>query len=258
MTSPAQRSWWKRAPFWVAVACAVGVQFALLSWLSDRSPVVRREGPAAPVLRIDADRPAELLAFEDPTLFVLPHRDSFSGRIWVPVPQQLFQLPPWWESPRWLLLPEQQLGLAFSEFARTNPVPYFQTIIGPAPETPAVAPPPPIVTKSTLRIEGDLAGRGLRSKFDLPGFAASDLLSNSVVQVLVDARGNAFSRALLARSGSDEADRRALDVAQLARFAPARPGRTAGAAEPEPTIGTLVFEWQTLPRPATNGAAGGS
>jgi len=66
--------------------------------------------------------------------------------------------------------------------------------------------------------------------------------------VLVDARGNTVSRALLSGSGLVEADRRALELARTARFAPAESGAPGRLNQHEQlTLGALIFEWQTLP-----------
>jgi len=71
--------------------------------------------------------------------------------------------------------------------------------------------------------------------------ASADLLTNTVVQVLVDADGNVVSPALLPPgSGDSRADQRALEVARTARFQPLR------GSSPALTVGVLVFEWRTV------------
>ena len=76
----------------------------------------------------------------------------------------------------------------------------------------------------------------------LPSWPASDLLTNSVVQVWVDADGQSLSPALLLPgSGSREADQLAIKLSRTARFAPLPSNRA------ELTPGTLIFEWHTVP-----------
>jgi hypothetical protein len=69
------------------------------------------------------------------------------------------------------------------------------------------------------------------------------------VQVVVDAAGNVVSAVLLpannpleAAGHFDDADRRALDLARTARFAPA----------PNLTVGRMIFNWHTVPITSTN------
>jgi len=96
-------------------------------------------------------------------------------------------------------------------------------------------------TNSTLRVAGDLVNRRLLNPPQLQSWPALDLLTNTVVQVLVNAEGNVFSSTLLTLSGSKEADQNALDVARAARFEPLR------RSSPALTIGALIFEWHTAP-----------
>jgi TonB family protein len=75
------------------------------------------------------------------------------------------------------------------------------------------------------------------------------LLTNTVVQMLVDANGLPVSVTLLASSGLKEADDYALAQARQTRF-------EAAAAETQPQAialrdlswGQLVFNWHTLPQ----------
>jgi len=86
----------------------------------------------------------------------------------------------------------------------------------------------------------------LRAPLNLPSWPYADVLAPSVVQAVVDAAGNAVSLVLLPPgSGSDDADRRALELARTARFAPAS----------QLTIGRLIFHWHTVPLPDTNAPA---
>lgn len=111
--------------------------------------------------------------------------------------------------------------------------------------------------KSSLRIEGGLAGRRLLTALDLPAWPARtnsaaelDMLTNSVIQAVVDSEGKPVSVTLLIPSGSglQAADEYALAQARNFRFEPLpqadgqsdAPHSLAGL-----TWGTLIFEWCT-------------
>jgi hypothetical protein len=108
-------------------------------------------------------------------------------------------------------------------------------------------------------VEGPLAGRPLAAPLELPGWPASELVRDSVVQVAVAPSGEVVFATLLSVRGpksaeQQQADARALDLARGARFQP-RP--VENGAEPLGggglDWGTLVFRWQTvspLPTPA--------
>jgi hypothetical protein len=236
------------------------MQAGLIFWLGPNSAIPPSRVVPVPVVRLDTRSTNPLLALSsDPTLFVLPHRAGFSGAGWMRIPQSEFDATDWTEPepPRWLPLPTRQLAAAFKGFALTNAPPAFPTIVmaEPALTYPALPPVEPILMPSTVSVEGDLARRPLLSHLDLPVWTNTDLLSNSVVELTVDARGYAISAALL--SGSHEVDQRALELARHARFAPApvagfgpKPSSNMGL-----TIGTLIFHWRTAPPVSTNAPA---
>jgi outer membrane biosynthesis protein TonB len=111
----------------------------------------------------------------------------------------------------------------------------------------------PAVTRSQVRFEGEVARRSLLSPLTLPPQTNSDVLTNTVVQVLVDAGGDVQSRALLSSSGSSEADGVGLRLAANARFELVAPAAETGNPFSRVTWGKMIFQWQTVPRPATNG-----
>jgi hypothetical protein len=247
-----------RGKFWAAVALAFLVQVALLCWFSDRTPTEPRLPAVAPVFRLDSAAAGERRALEDPTLFVLPHQQSFSGAAWMKIPPLEFRSESWSEDPRWLALPDEQLGAEFAGFMQTNFTDSFPNIVmlEPVLTFPELPPTEPISTPSRLRLEGALTRRRLLSIPALTNWAYADLLTNSVVQLLVDARGNTFSAVLLPPGcGFKEADSCALQIARTARFESIEPTGPDRATRPKPglTLGTMIFEWQTLP--ATNSLA---
>jgi TonB family protein len=243
---------WPRSLWWMAIAFVLTFQIALVFWLSERSPRAPPRALAAPVFHLSPGESDELLALEDPTLFVLPHHEGFSGQTWLRIPAQDFHPADWSEPPCWLPLPVQQLGTSFRSFAQTNTFPPFQTVVMPplALTVPELSPTGPFAAPSTLKIEGDLARRRLLSPLELKSWPNPDLLTNTIVQLLVDSQGNTVSATVLQPgSGKAEADQLALELARSARFEPAGPAgpHKAEHTAADLTLGTMIFEWQTLP-----------
>lgn len=251
-TSPPKR--FRLQPgLWIAIALVFVAQVVLLFWLGNPPPAKPSQTPVPSVIHLGANASRELLALQDPTLFVLPHRDNFSGAAWLETPAQNFTPTNWTEPPRPLPLLPQQLGAAFVVFMQTNLPPRYQpemdSRLAEAPSTPKE----PISTNSDLRIEGDLARLRLLTPVHLPPQTNSDLLSSTVVQLLVDARGFPFSPVIIASSGSPTiADVEALTIAKALRFAPAQAADLGAVQSDKMITGKLIFEWQTAPPPATN------
>lgn len=230
------------------VAVCLG-QAGLLFWVGDAPPAAPRASIAAPNLALSGPATNQLLALNDPTLFALPHRQGFSGEGWLASPRQEFVPYEWTEPLEWLKVPVAQLGSAFEQMMATN---RFRL------EEVALQAPPPLTmpratdaeflpVRSTLSIEGPLAQRRLLSTLNLPSWRSAELLTNSVVETVVDALGNAVSVTLLRpSSGSTNADQFALEQARAVRFAPLP---TAAGASPFAglTGGELVFQWHTEP-----------
>ena len=115
--------------------------------------------------------------------------------------------------------------------------------------TPVLPIEPVLAQASTLLIQGDVARRQLLNQIDVPSLPYNDVIAPSKVQVVVDAAGNVVSAVLLppdnpveAAGHYEAADRRALEIARTARFAPAA----------HLTLGRLIFNWRTVPMTGTN------
>ncbi|HVV01513.1 MAG TPA: energy transducer TonB [Verrucomicrobiae bacterium] len=248
-----------RWPFgrWVLmIALAVLAQAGLIFWFGDYSFPPARKPAAAPVLQVAANSGSELLALNDPTLFALPNARSFAGLAWM---RSVSPSPPSSEvpdKPFWLEVPIEKLGNDFSRFIdrqrRATPLALLEP--NPSFTAPPLAPPPPLLSHSTLLLAGPVASRSLVSLPPLPAWPASDLLTNSVVEVSVTPQGDVLSAALIASSTSREADETALQEARNARFestAVYGPGRPLNLVS-NLTRGDMIFEWRTLPMPSTN------
>jgi len=253
---------WPRRRWGWTIALVFAGQVSLIFWLGERGPVRSRPPRPAPTLRLAGGASHELLALQDPTLFALPHRRGFSGPAWLEPPVLQNRPPDWSEEARCLPLPVAQLGAGLGQFIPTNSLAPLQMPPLGEPEwalfEPASLPLSP--EQSRLRVEGGLAGRRLLATLDLPAWQHSDVLTNTIVQVLVNAEGRPVSVTLLPPgSGLTTADDHALAQARTARFEPASAGGQEGQPLPPPLAhlawGSLVFEWHTLPLPPTNAPA---
>jgi hypothetical protein len=228
-------------------------QIILIFGLSDRAPLQKRPPARAPVLQFVGDASSELLALLDPTLFALPHRQGFSAQAWRisrPSPETPSASPA--EPPEYLALPIPQPGAGFDRFVAANRFALAPPRSESAPDLalPNLFSSPLPTAPSTVRIEGVLAQRKLLQPFNVPSWPHTEILSNTVVQIVVDTAGRTVSPgALLTGSGLKEADQFALKLARAAHFQPlVASDRIQASDHTGPlTWGRLVFEWQTVP-----------
>ena len=254
MPSPVETSRWPRRRWWWTVALVFGAQVGLILWLGERGPVRPRPSGPAPTLRLVGGMSAEVLALEDPTLFVLPHLQGFSGPAWLKVSPVPNRPANWSEPPRPLALTVAGLGALENREARTNPFPPLRLPAVPEPAwvLPDTPPLPLAPERSRLRIEGDLARYRLLRPLELPSWQSKNVLTNTGVQMTVGADGQPVSVILLFKSGEPKADDHALAQAWTARFD--IPGATAQEGQPPSTPlahlvrGLLLFDWHTVPQ----------
>jgi hypothetical protein len=238
---------WSRSRWLTLIALVFAAHVGLIFAFGERKQIVPRSAANVPTLQL-ADNSDEWLTLNDPSLFALPHGRDFGSAVWL---QMRAVKPPsfrWTEPPRWLQLSADELGRVFNQFMQTNRFSGFQLELKPPPRLsePVLPVGPAFAEASTLRVEGDLARCRLLNPMDLPSWPYADVIAPSRVQALVDAAGNVVSVILLPPgSGLDAADQRALELARAARFAPAS----------RLTIGQLIFNWRTVPPPATNAPA---
>jgi TonB family protein len=255
-SAPAESQPWSWRKWWGVVLGLFGLQALLLVWFGARGPVKPRPVSPSPQLKLASAAARGVLALSDPTLFAQGHARGFSGAGWMTIPAPEYQPPEWTEPPRWLALDSQQLGGDFRRFVQTHPPLIFSFARKSEPALATPEPPEsptPTAAPGTFRVEGALAGRRLLGVPSLQRWENPDLLGNSVVRVLVDSDGNVVSHVLLASSGRPDADTNALALARAARFEPLRPDAPASMPVAPLVWGTLVFAWQTLPVPTTNG-----
>ncbi len=204
------------------------------------------------------------LALFDPTFFVHGHGESFSGPGWMHLPQVAYSAPLALEPPRFLEPTDLQwietLQILDSA-SRWSPSPLglrVGTEMWTSNLTPRVVWPE---ASSRLRLVADVRPRTLRRDPPaLPGWPFGDLLTNSVVRMLVDASGRVLTATLLVSSGLPPADQKALEVARQLEFESVAPEAGGTPARGDLTPVLAVFEWQTLapgtagPPPATGSA----
>lgn len=246
---------------WVAVVGLVFVaQLGIIIWLGRTGPLPAAQSHAPKmVLFLFTAAPGTNTALADPTLFALPHRQSFSGSAWMGMPSLPFSNTNfvWSEPPRWIELPANRPDSNFREPALINAFSLVEAIADTQvePRFPADSGTRLPPRRSTWSLSGELAGRQLLTKFELTSQHSDELLTNSVVQLVVDARGRPMSYDLLGPgSGSKDADQQALRFAGAARFAPL-PGADASPFPDTPSglrWGELIFQWQTVPHATTN------
>jgi hypothetical protein len=249
---PSSTDRWTNSRWLTLIALVFAAQAALIFTFGEHKQKPPRGVANVPSLQL-ADNSSELLALNDPTLFALPHQKDFTSILRVrtsAAEQPSFRRP---KPPRLLSLSAEQLGTVFGEFMRTNRFAGLELQLKPPLKLSASRLPVEtmLAPTSTLQIQDGLAQR-LLAPLSLPSWPYADVLAPSVVQVVVDAAGNVISTVLLpsdyppgTTGHFDDADRRALELARAARFAPA----------PGLTIGRLVFNWHTVPPPATNAPA---
>ena len=239
---------WSAARWIISITLVFGLHVGLIYGLGDRKPLQRRAIANAVSLRV-ATVQSELQQLEDPTLFALPHLRGFAGAIWLRHVETNAAFR-WTEPPRLLALRVERLGEFFLQQAETSAPARRQIETIAAPMTTVLSPMDEEIPRgpALLRVNGGLAGRPLRNApATLPRQPAQENLTNSVVQVLVDGRGQVISATLMTPgSGGAATDQDALRISRNLRFSASRDAASL-------TVGKLVFEWQTLP--ATNAPA---
>jgi len=251
-----------RRKWWLVVALVFSGQLALIFSLSDHSAIRPRAAAAAPTLHLAGIASADLLALMDPTLFALPRRQGFSGPAWLKVPEPPPRSFDWVEPPRGLALAFEQLGAAFEWHIKTNEFNSLQKPPKPEPELtlPERLPVAISAGQSVLRLEGVLAGRRLLTPVKLRSWEHTDILTNTIVKLAVDAKtGEAVTATLLPPGcGYAPADMEALSQARAVRFEPAAEERPArgGSGIADLIWVTMIFEWNTLPVTPTNAPPG--
>lgn len=265
---PAEQRWSPRR--WIiTVAVLFAVQLGLTWQISDRAPLVARVEHRPLIVRLApteiSPELAALLKLHNPTLFVLPSREGFSGSAWLEVRPLQHRAPGWSNPPQWLRLKPEELLTDFEHFGATNqPARGFVSDHLTRPREPRLpldaAQRPRPATR--LVITGELTVPDLVTQPELPVIEHAGVLTPAQVSLWVDRRGRVFRAALAPEgsSGLETADRLALELAQQLKFTSA-PGLNPGTDDQdfaELRRARVTIHWWTRPpppAPATNAPA---
>ena len=242
-----ERPWPRRRLHGFILLCfAVQVLFILL--FGERRVSALKPAPFGTGIHLVSDpwSMEQLAAFSelsDPSVFALPSLEGFSRAAWLTyktVPDEFAEAP---DQPKWLEPDPESLGRELETFVATNAQPPIRIGDESMPEIVGLQPRPSAeleFPKSELRITGGLARRKLLSTPELPSWPHTDVVTNSVVHLSVDAEGVPISAVIVSGSGLKEADNYALAASKRLRFRPDRARETV-------TSGTANFLWHTLP-----------
>ena len=260
MSSPSEPVRWTRRRWLLAIAIAFVIQTTIVLAFG------RRSKPSAPNPRFSTGiqlvlgEPRtnliwKLPGMDDPLVLALPTLKGFSRQAWLEFDPLGYQPAEASETPPWFEITEKALGSSFAGYMTSNRI--LPALIAEKPFPPLVRYEPrflaePVRTESVLQLEGALAQRSLASHVPLRSWVHSEMLSNTVVQVAVDAEGITFSPVLLAESGSAQVDSFALKVASATRFLPL-PRESRKRSEGSSLVwGRVIFRWHTIAPTTTN------
>lgn len=231
---------------------------AAVFWLGQRlQPPTVPEQPK-PLIYLASDdeaarRITELSAV-DPTLFAWPSEKGFSGDAWLKNKPSDMTLSNGAAQPNWLPVNTNELGGILIAHARTNRIstePLLDGLRGGTPFELRIAA-APLVSRSTLTVEGGIKERPFTMPIPLPSATNVDLLTNTVVEIAVNGDGVVESAMLAAECGSKAADETAINAARQLAFAPL-PLKRAAREAAVPQRGRVVFTWHIVPPAITNG-----
>jgi len=251
---------WSRQRWLGTIALIFWLQLCLIYALSDRTvPRVRPSTPPGPVLKLAAEKSGpeqELLALLDPTLFALPHEQGFAGAAWLKYPPPEMHPFQWSEQPHWLALELEQLGKVFPSFRDTKSFDPLEVAFRPGPD---LVQPQPFLDEtaraaSRMRLEGELANMRVLQRPELPAWTNSEVLADTLLQMVLSRNGTPFSVTLLSGSGLTAADQYALERSRRLRFASTESVEAQSALDPGPQLswGRIRFEWKTELAAPTN------
>ena len=245
----------RKARQWIALTLlCLGIHIGLIWFLggpSARWPAAPQPAPRIQLLAdsLLSEQLTSSTELSDPANFALPAVQGFSGFAWltfVPLqPEFSGSIAP----PHWLEVKEDDLANVFERLFPTNPVTTLQ--IADLPLPPLVGAVPQVerevlLEASSVRAEGALTARMPSGNIALPPWRSPEILTNTVVQVLLDAEGQCLSSLLLSGCGSKEADTFAQKWVRDLPFKPLRARERLKNTELV-ACGKLIFQWQTLP-----------
>jgi TonB family protein len=250
---PVDSSWPRGAWFWGFIFLFLAHALAVF-WLAERRQYKSSWQKPRAFLYLggnhDYDRQlAQAAALRDPTLFALPHAQGFSGGAWRNFQPQFPALTNWSAQPEWLPLESARLGLALQEYVTTNRPSESRLLasLRATRLTEVRLADEPILTNSTLQVEGGVNTRRLISRPALPSVPLSDLPGRTIVAVSVNGDGTVESASVSRESASKWADQRALELAGLLEFEPLPIRNVRARRLAPPTVLRVIFAWHAVP-----------
>ncbi len=249
---------WSPRRWWYTLGVVFLIQIGLLFYFGEHGRSAISPAPFRTRLQLAADPWSEKQLSEspdvpDPSQFALPHPRGFSGAAWFRFRPMDYQPEDWSEPPRWLSVDTNQLGQGFAKFVnQSGPVTMLiadkplPALVGIEPSLP----PQSIPNRTEIRLEGNLSRRKLVAPLDFPSWEGTDLLTNSVLQLIVDAVGEVQSATLIGSCGLPKADNFALKLATSATFGPLT--KVNGEKSEPLTLGRMVVNWHTIPISVTS------
>ncbi len=244
---PNQKRDWSTRRWMGVVAAVFVVQLTFISLLSakpeHKSDHLTDLGTGICLLTaIDqADPHAELFVMRDPANNALVSSNGFSGRLWFGLTDVGQDRPAIAEPYRWLQPDQISIQIKGSRGQpQVDSTPLQIPLVRPVPPEIGGVQIRPLLTNSTIRLEGNLARRQLLNPPALPTWEFTDVLLPTSVQVLLDEYGHVINATLLSRSGLAAADERALEFVRGLTFARANDASSGGLE-----WGIITFVWMT-------------
>lgn len=235
---------WSAFKWVAAIVLVFAAHIGFIFAFGSRIQPVPREAPRQPSIRYVTADP-DWLELTDTMLFARPHSKRFAGATWMKLPEISQPHFEWKSTAEPLPLDPAGLGEIFSRTGNDAPgLPgHFSALTQPDSDVPDLEIAALVKSRaSSIQAGGALAPRRMIEPPQPGTIRAADLITNTVVQVLVDGNGFVTSQMVLPPgSGSAQADAKALELSRAIRF---ESGNKTAAPW---TVGTLIFEWQTLP-----------
>ncbi|MSU62627.1 MAG: hypothetical protein EXS31_09545 [Pedosphaera sp.] len=248
---------WSRWRWGMVVMLIAGLQVGGLFVFARRGHQWTEPSPRPRSVRfggneMEGSRFGELVALNDPTVFVDPQGRGFSDFRWQAQPTIGYQITNRTEPYLWLAAEQRFLGDDFANHIAGN-MQLTATLSRklPPPFATFEAKPAGFPARALVMVEGGLSGWQLAGG-PPPTNVSSALLTNTVIRLLVNQKGIPISASMMLSSGSATADQSAIEFVRRVRLL--RPGQDDARKNATESLvfGQLVFQWFPLTPIVTN------
>ncbi len=260
MTTASESRAWSPLRWVVVIAVLYGGQMALFFVLGRQRVAVAPPTMPALAVHIPSYRYVNIPGVDRPTLLVTENPAGFSKLF--PESEKSGRAAGWSAQPDGVLSrPVTPPGGDLTNIPKNGFSTAKSVVDRPKPSMDSVVVTDETIAASSFVVEGELASRRLLPNRRQADPVSATALSNTVVQIHVDAQGRVFDLPVILfpadKSGSAVADAEAIATARALKFAPATGGSGSGTSgrQDDLTRGTVVFQWRTVPPPATNAAS---